>query len=279
MSSHQQKKLDKEQLKMFRDRFELPLSDQDLEGARFYRPAPDSPEMRYLFECRNRLGGFVPNRCLESPRLTTPRIATFGEFSLKSEDREISTTVAFVRMLSSLLKDDKVGKLIVPIVADEARTFGMESLFRKVGIYSHCGQLYEPEDRSDLLYYNEATDGQILEEGINEAGALSSWIAAGTSYSNHGVPMIPFYIFYSMFGFQRVADLVWAAADSRARGFLLGATAGRTTLSWEKVYRHQDEKRSASLRCRQPGLSCIRPEKGASLTRIAVILVKLLECL
>lgn len=239
MSAHQQKKLHIDALRSFRDRFELPLSDEDLENARFYRPPPDSPEMRYLIECRTRLGGFVPRRSVEAPKLTTPRSAAFGGFSFKSETREMSTTVAFVRMLSALLKEDKVGRYIVPIVADEARTFGMESLFRRVGIYSHCGQLYEPEDQTDLLYYKEALDGQILEEGINEAGALSSWIAAGTSYSQHGAPMLPFYIFYSMFGFQRVADLIWAAADSRARGFLLGATAGRTTLSGEGL-QHQD---------------------------------------
>ena len=239
MSSHQQKKLNGDALKSFRDRFELPLSDQDLKDARFYRPSPDSPEMRYLLECRNRLGGFVPCRAVEAPKITTPKVAAFCDFCLKSESREMSTTVAFVRMLSALLKDGNVGKYIVPIVADEARTFGMESLFRKIGIYSHCGQLYEPEDQTDLLYYKEAIDGQILEEGINEAGALASWIAAATSYSQHGVSMLPFYIFYSMFGFQRVADLIWVAADSRARGFLLGATAGRTTLSGEGL-QHQD---------------------------------------
>ena len=239
MSSHQQKKLGHDALRFFRDRFALPLSDQDLEEARFYRPPSDSPEMRYLLECRDRLGGFVPCRAVQAPKLTTPRIAAFAEFCLKPEARAVSTTVAFVRMLSTLLKDANVGKRIVPIVADEARTFGMESLFRKIGIYSHCGQLYEPEDQTHLLYYKEAMDGQILEEGINEAGALSSWIAAATSYSHYGVAMMPFYIFYSIFGFQRVADLIWAAADSRARGFLLGATAGRTTLSGEGL-QHQD---------------------------------------
>ena len=239
MSAHQHKKLNMEDLKSFRDHFELPLSDQDLEEARFYRPSEDSPEMQYLFERRARLGGFLPNRTAAAPQLPIPARAVFADFSFQSEAREMSTTVAFVRMLSALLKDSALGRQIVPIVADEARTFGMESLFRKVGIYSHCGQLYEPEDQKGLLYYKEAVDGQILEEGINEAGALSSWIAAGTAYSNHGTPMLPFYIFYSMFGFQRVADLIWAAADSRARGFLLGATAGRTTLSGEGL-QHQD---------------------------------------
>jgi pyruvate dehydrogenase E1 component len=239
MSAHQQKKLNSDALKSFRSRFHLPLSDQDLEEGRFYRPRADSREMQYLLERRKHLGGFVPERSSVAPQLTTPKVASFAEFSLQPEAREMSTTVAFVRMLSSLLKDSAVSRYIVPIVADEARTFGMEPLFRRIGIYSHCGQLYEPEDQTDLLYYKEARDGQILEEGINEAGALSSWIAAGTSYSQHGVPMLPFYIFYSMFGYQRVADLIWAAADSRTRGFLLGATAGRTTLSGEGL-QHQD---------------------------------------
>jgi pyruvate dehydrogenase E1 component len=239
MSAHQQKKLNGEALRSFRDRFDLPLSDNDVENARFYRPSPDSPEMRYLHERRTILGGFVPERSTKSDKLHAPKAADFGGFAFGSETREMSTTVAFVRMLTGLLKTDGLGRFIVPIVADEARTFGMESLFRKIGIYSHCGQLYEPEDQADLLYYKEARDGQILEEGITEAGALSSWIAAGTSYSHHGIPTLPFYIFYSVFGFQRVGDLLWAAADSRSRGFLLGATAGRTTLSGEGL-QHQD---------------------------------------
>ena len=239
MSAHQQKKLDNEALRSFRDRFELPLSNEDVENARFYRPSPDSPEIRYLLERRERLGGFVPARTTRAQMLQAPKGKAFAEFAFEPGQREMSTTVAFVRMLSGLLKDSGLGCRIVPIVADEARTFGMESLFRKVGIYSHCGQLYEPADQSDLLYYKESIDGQILEEGINEAGALSSWIAAGTSYSHHGVPMLPFYIYYSVFGFQRVGDLIWAAADSRARGFLVGATAGRTTLSGEGL-QHQD---------------------------------------
>jgi pyruvate dehydrogenase E1 component len=239
MSSHQQKKLNSEALEWFRDRFDLPLSTQDVEAANFYRPAPDSPEMRYLLDRRKRLGGFVPERSIRAAKLEVPTRQAFAGFAFESENREMSTTVAFVRMLTGLLKQESLARYLVPIVADEARTFGMESLFRRVGIYSHCGQRYEPEDQSDLLYYKEAKDGQILQEGITEAGALSSWIAAGTSYTHHGIAMLPFYIFYSIFGFQRVGDLLWAAADSRSRGFLLGATSGRTTLSGEGL-QHQD---------------------------------------
>jgi len=239
MSAHQQKKLGLEALLSFRDRFALPLSDEDVDNARFYRPAADSREMRYLHDCRRRLRGYVPMRSLKAHKIDAPRREGFAAFAFEQQTRELSTTVAFVRMLTGMLKDSQMGPCLVPIVADEARTFGMESLFRKIGIYSHCGQLYEPEDHDALLYYKESRDGQILEEGITEAGALSSWIAAGTSYSHHGVPMVPFYIYYSIFGFQRVGDLIWAAADSRARGFLLGATAGRTTLSGEGL-QHQD---------------------------------------
>jgi len=239
MSAHQQKKLDSEALRSFRDRFELPLSDEEVESARFYRPPQDSPEMQYLLECRRKLGGSLPARATRAQELDTPKRAAFADFAFEPSDREMSTTVAYVRMLTGLLKDATLGRRIVPIIADEARTFGMESMFRKYGIYSHCGQLYEPADHEDFLYYRESTDGQILEEGINEAGALSSWIAAGTSYSHHGIPMLPFYTYYSVFGFQRVGDLIWAAADSRARGFLVGATAGRTTLSGEGL-QHQD---------------------------------------
>jgi len=239
MSAHQQKKLNSEALRAFRDRFELPLSDEQVDNAEFYRPPEDSPEMCYLHERRRALRGFIPARPMKSHVVDTPRRDAFAKFAFCSEEREMSTTVAFVRMLSGLLKDSQLGRHIVPIVADEARTFGMESLFRRIGIYSHCGQLYEPEDQRHLLYYKESREGQILEEGITEAGALSSWIAAATSYSHHGLPMLPFYIYYSIFGFQRVGDLVWAAGDSRARGFLLGATAGRTTLSGEGV-QHQD---------------------------------------
>jgi pyruvate dehydrogenase E1 component len=239
MGTHQQKKLDDEALKSFRDRFALPLSDEDVTGLRFYRPAAEAPEMRYLHAKRERLGGYLPERKTESLRLPVPPRTAFAKVLEGSAGREQSTTMQYVQLLSQLLKDPGLGKHVVPIVADEARTFGMQSLFRNIAIYSPYGQLYEPEDREELLYYKEAKDGQILEEGITEAGALASWIAAATSYSTHGVPMLPFYIFYSMFGFQRVGDLIWAAADSRSRGFLIGATAGRTTLAGEGL-QHQD---------------------------------------
>ena len=239
MSAHQQKKLDDEALAWFRDRFELPLSDEDVRQAKFFRPPDGSPELQYLLERRKQLGGFLPERADAAPTISSPPAVEFGHFAFEPEGREYSTTVAFVRMMANLLRNRSCGRHIVPIVADEARTFGMQSLFRQAGIYSCCGQVYEPEDHDDFLWYKEARDGQILQEGINEAGALSSWIAAGTSYSNHGIPMLPVYIFYSMFGFQRVGDLVWAAADSRARGFLVGATSGRTTLSGEGL-QHQD---------------------------------------
>jgi pyruvate dehydrogenase E1 component len=239
MGTHQQKKLDDEALKAFRDRFALPLSDEDVTGLRFYRPADDAPEMRYLRSRRERLGGYLPERKTQAARLPVPALSAFAKLLEGSHGREHSTTMVYVQLLSQLLKDPGLGRHIVPIVADEARTFGMQSLFRQVAIYSPFGQLYEPEDREELLYYKEAKDGQILEEGITEAGALASWIAAATSYSTHGVPMLPFYVFYSMFGFQRVGDLIWAAADSRSRGFLVGATAGRTTLAGEGL-QHQD---------------------------------------
>jgi pyruvate dehydrogenase E1 component len=239
MSAHQQKQIDAEGLLWLRDRFGLPLSDEDASKAAFYRPPSDSPEVTYLLARRQALGGFLPSRNTSKRILGVPTSPSLAAFSSKSEEREISTTVAFVRMLSHLLKDAVWGPSVVPIVADEARTFGMQSLFRTVGIYSSCGQLYEPQDQAHLLHYKESRDGQILEEGITEAGALSSWIAAATSYSSHGVSTLPFYIFYSVFGFQRVGDLIWAAADSRARGFLIGATAGRTTLSGEGL-QHQD---------------------------------------
>ena len=239
MGAHQAKKLEDDALLAFRDRFALPISDDDVHALRFYKPADESAEMRYLHGRREKLGGYLPAREHAAPSLAVPALQTFGRLLEGSKEREESTTMVFVKMLSQLLKDPKIGKRIVPIVADEARTFGMQSLFRQVAIYSSVGQLYEPEDKDELLYYKEARDGQILEEGITEAGAMSSWIAAATSYSTHGVPMLPFYIFYSMFGFQRVGDFIWAAADSRARGFLLGATAGRTTLSGEGL-QHQD---------------------------------------
>ncbi|HEV7804127.1 MAG TPA: pyruvate dehydrogenase (acetyl-transferring), homodimeric type, partial [Burkholderiales bacterium] len=239
MGAHQAKKLEDDALTAFRDRFSLPLSDDDVHHLRFYKPAADSAEMRYLHARREKLGGYIPARTHAAPALPVPALAAFTRILEGSKAREESTTMVFVRILAQLLKDPNIGKRIVPIVADEARTFGMQSLFRQIAIYSSVGQLYEPEDRDELLYYKEAKDGQILEEGINEAGAMSSWIAAATSYSAHGVPMLPFYIFYSMFGFQRVGDFIWAAADSRARGFLIGATAGRTTLSGEGL-QHED---------------------------------------
>ncbi len=239
MAAHQAKKLEDDVLLAFRDRFALPLSDSDVHELRFYKPAADSPEMKYLHARRQALGGYIPKRAPKGPVLPVPALDSFARLLEGTGDREQSTTMVFVNMLSQLLRDKTIGKHIVPIVADEARTFGMQSLFRQVAIYSPHGQLYEPEDKDELLYYKEAKDGQILEEGITEAGAVSSWIAAATSYSAHGVPMIPFYIFYSCFGFQRVGDLVWSAGDSRARGFLLGATAGRTTLSGEGL-QHED---------------------------------------
>lgn len=239
MTSHQAKKLDLGALKAFRDRFALPLSDDDVAALRFYKPADDSPEMAYLHERRRALGGALPARKPQAPVLPVPPLAGWGGFALQADGKEMSTTMAAVRMFAGLLKDEALGPRIVPIVADEARTFGMASLFRQIGIYSPHGQLYEPEDAGSMLSYREAKDGQLLEEGITEAGALASWIAAGTSYSVHGLPMLPMYIYYSMFGFQRVGDLIWAAADQRVRGFLFGATAGRTTLGGEGL-QHQD---------------------------------------
>jgi pyruvate dehydrogenase E1 component len=237
--THQQKKLNEADLRTFRTRFGIPISDDEIADAPFYRPPDDSPELQYLRERRRALGGFMPTRVVRSEPLHAPIDALFEEFSQGTEGRKASTTMVFVRILSKLLRDKEIGDLIVPIVPDEARTFGMESLFRQVGIYSHVGQKYEPVDMDTLLYYKEAQDGQILEEGITEAGSLSSFIAAGTAYATHGINTIPFFIFYSMFGFQRVADLIWAGADSRTRGFLLGATAGRTTLAGEGL-QHQD---------------------------------------
>ena len=239
MTTHQQKKLDDEALLAFRDRFALPISDADCLALKFYRPAPDSAEIRHLQARRAALGGHIPRRNTQSPRLPAPEVAQWGRFALEADGKEMSSTMAIVRMLTALLKDATVGPRIVPIVADEARTFGMANLFRQIGIYSAQGQLYEPEDIGSVLYYREAHDGQILEEGITEAGAISSWTAAGTSYSVNGLPMLPFYIYYSMFGFQRIGDLIWAAADQRTRGFLVGATSGRTTLGGEGL-QHQD---------------------------------------
>lgn len=237
--THQQKKLNEEELLQFRSRFNIPISDEDVKKVPFYRPAEDSEEMKYLQERRKALGGYVPARQETSEPLSPPPEEFFNEFYQGTEDREVSTTMAYVRILTQLLKDKTIGKFIVPIIPDEARTFGMEGLFRQFGIYSHVGQNYEPVDADSLLYYKEAVDGQILEEGINEAGAISEFIAAGTAYSTHGINTIPFYIYYSMFGPQRVGDLIWAAADSRCRGFLIGGTAGRTTLNGEGL-QHQD---------------------------------------
>ncbi|MDF3203035.1 alpha-ketoglutarate dehydrogenase [Pseudomonas sp. 1912-s] len=239
MTTHQQKKLDREALIAFRNRFQLPLTDEQTESLSFYKPAPDSLEMCYLHQRRADLGGYVPSRGQQAPAVSVPPVSGYGAFATQADGKEMSTTMAFVRMLTNLLKDKALGPRIVPIVADEARTFGMANLFKQIGIYSSVGQRYEPEDIGSILSYREATDGQILEEGISEASAISSWVAAATSYSVHGLRMLPFYIYYSMFGFQRVGDLIWAAADQRARGFLLGATAGRTTLGGEGL-QHQD---------------------------------------
>jgi pyruvate dehydrogenase E1 component len=237
--THQQKKMNDSDLKIFRTRFGIPISDEEIADAPFYRPAEDSAELQYLRERREALGGYVPSRKVRVQSMAPPPDALFEEFHKGTEGRKASTTMVFVRILSKLLRDKELGHLIVPIIPDEARTFGMESLFRAIGIYSHVGQKYEPVDMDTLLYYKEAKDGQILEEGITEAGSMSSFIAAGTAYATHGVNAIPFFIYYSMFGFQRVADLIWAGADSRVRGFLLGATAGRTTLAGEGL-QHQD---------------------------------------
>jgi len=237
--THQQKKLNEDELREFRTRFGIPISDEDVAQAPFYKPPEDSQEMKYLKERRESLGGSLPHRKVKPVSLPDPDQKAFDEFQKGSGDRELSTTMAFVRILGKLLKDKEIGKYIVPIVPDEARTFGMEALFRQCGIYSSVGQLYDPVDSDQLLYYKETKSGQILEEGITEAGSMSSFIAAGTSYASHGIPTIPFFIFYSMFGMQRIGDLVWAAADIRCRGFLLGATAGRTTLNGEGL-QHQD---------------------------------------
>ena len=237
--THQQKKLNEDELREFRSRFGIPLNDSDCIEVPFYRPQEDSEEIRYLRARRETLGGYTPSRAVRSKPLVADHDELFKEFSEGSDGREVSTTMAFVGMLRKMLKDSEMGKLIVPIVPDEARTFGMESLFRTVGIYSSVGQKYEPVDASTLLYYKEAQDGQILEEGITEAGSVASFIAAGSAYATHGINTIPFFIYYSMFGFQRIADFIWAAADMRTRGFLLGGTAGRTTLSGEGL-QHQD---------------------------------------
>src|SRR6201994_2367982 len=239
MIAHQQKKLSEEDLRAFRDRFNIPVSDEDIARLPFRKPDEGSDEARYLQERRASFGGYLPARGREAQPLVVPPLESFSQALEGTGDREISTTMAFVRILTSLLKDKNIGKNIVPIVPDEARTFGMEGLFRQIGIYSSVGQLYTPQDAETLMSYREDKKGQMIEEGINEAGSLCSWIAAGTAYANQGIAMVPFYIFYSMFGFQRVGDFIWAAGDIQARGFLLGATAGRTTLAGEGL-QHQD---------------------------------------
>ncbi|MGZ5225437.1 MAG: pyruvate dehydrogenase (acetyl-transferring), homodimeric type, partial [Burkholderiales bacterium] len=237
--THQQKKMGTSSIRAFRDRFRLPIPDEKVDEVPFYCPPEDAPEMQYMRSRIEELGGSVPARRRKAAPLEVPQLTAF-EAQLKGTDgREISTTMAFVRILNTIIRDKKIGKLVVPIVPDESRTFGMEGMFRQLGIYSHVGQLYRPQDAEQLMYYKEDKNGQILEEGINEAGAMCSWIAAATSYSTNGQSMIPFYIYYSMFGFQRIGDLAWAAGDMRARGFLLGGTAGRTTLNGEGL-QHED---------------------------------------
>jgi pyruvate dehydrogenase E1 component len=238
-ATHSQKKMDIEALSTFAKRFNIPLTDEQIEKAEYYKPAENSPELQYMQAQRKSLGGYLPSRTHLAAPLDVPPLSTFDALLQGTGDREMSTTMAFVRILTALARDKKIGNNVVPIVPDEARTFGMEGMFRQLGIYSSVGQLYEPQDKSQVMFYKEDTSGQILEEGINEAGAMSSWIAAATAYSSHGVNMIPFYIYYSMFGFQRIGDLAWAAGDMQARGFLIGATAGRTTLAGEGL-QHQD---------------------------------------
>jgi len=237
--THQQKKMNEDELRAFRTRFNIPVGDNEVASTPFYRPSDDSPEIKYMRDRRKALGGYLPSRKVRSQPLQPLSAELFDEFYKGTEGRKASTTMVFVRLLSKLLRDKQLGRLIVPIVPDEARTFGMEALFRQVGIYSHAGQMYEPVDMDTLLYYKEASDGQILEEGITEAGSISSFIAAGTAYATHAVNTIPFFIYYSMFGFQRIGDLIWAAGDSRTRGFMLGGTSGRTTLAGEGL-QHQD---------------------------------------
>jgi pyruvate dehydrogenase E1 component len=237
--THQQKKLNERELREFRDRFGIPIGDRDLLETPFYRPAEDSEEIEYLKERRQALGGYVPRRIVRSKPLEPISLGELSDFLESTGTREVATTMAMVRLLQRLMSDERIGKLIVPIVPDEARTFGMDALFRKFGIYSHFGQQYEPADSDVVLYYREAKDGQLLEEGITEAGSMASFSAAGTAYATHGVNTIPFFFFYSMFGFQRIGDLIWQNADMRGKGFLIGATAGRTTLAGEGL-QHQD---------------------------------------
>jgi pyruvate dehydrogenase E1 component len=237
--AHQAKKMKGEHVRAFRDRFHVPIPDDKLEEIPFYRPPEDSHEMKWLRSHVSALGGSLPARRRKAEPLQAPPLSAFDAMIKGSGERELSTTMAFVRILTAMMRDKNIGRRVVPIVADEARTFGMEGMFRQFGIYSHVGQLYRPQDADQLMFYKESKDGQILQEGITEAGAICSWIAAGTSYSTHGVQMIPVFLFYSMFGFQRVGDLCWAAGDSRARGFLIGGTSGRTTLNGEGL-QHQD---------------------------------------
>ncbi|MCI0668293.1 MAG: pyruvate dehydrogenase (acetyl-transferring), homodimeric type, partial [Methylococcaceae bacterium] len=265
-TTHSQKKMAQDEIRAFRDRFSIPIPDEKLEELPFYKPAADSPEMKYIRERREALGGYLPARRQDAPLLQIPGLEMFDAVTKGSGDHAISTTMVYVRILSTLLRDQKIGKYIVPIIPDEARTFGMEGLFRQYGIYSSVGQLYEPVDAGQIMYYREDKRGQILEEGITEAGALSSWMAAGTAYSNHNTQMIPFYIFYSMFGFQRVGDLIWAAGDMQARGFLIGGTSGRTTLAGEGL-QHQDGH-SLLLAATVPTCICYDPAFGYELAVI-----------
>ena len=238
-TTHQQKKMELEHMKRFRDRFNIPIPDDEIEEIPYIKLDDDSEEKKYLLERRKELGGFIPKRSHSAPALELPPLSIFDAVLKDSGDRELSTTMAFVRIITALIRDKKIGKNIVPIVPDEARTFGMEGLFRSIGIYSSSGQMYEPEDSGKVMWYREDTKGQILEEGINEAGSMSEWVSAATAYSNYNVNMVPFYIYYSMFGFQRVGDLCWLAGDIQAKGFLIGGTAGRTTLNGEGL-QHQD---------------------------------------
>jgi pyruvate dehydrogenase E1 component len=237
--THQQKKMSIESIKRFRDRFQIPIPDDKIEDVPLVKFPPGSPEAEYMKARRMELGGFLPTRRRKADPLVVPPLAAFERFLKSTEEREISTTMAFVQILQTIIRDKNIGKRVVPIVPDESRTFGMEGMFRQLGIWNQLGQLYTPQDADQLMFYKESKDGQVLQEGINEPGAMCDWIAAATSYSTHGVPMIPFYIFYSMFGFQRVGDLAWAAGDMRSRGFLLGGTAGRTTLNGEGL-QHED---------------------------------------
>ena len=232
-TTHQQKKLDEKDLLYYRDRFDVPLTDQQVKNIEYYKPSENSPEIKYLKECRLKLGGNLPERSSFAKPIKTPAVDIFNAMKESTGKKEMSTTMVLVRMLTSLLRDKNVAPRLVPIIPDEARTFGMEGFFQKIGIYAHEGQKYEPVDSEQLSSYREDKKGQVLEEGITEAGAMSSWIAAGTSYTNHDISMIPIYLFYSMFGFQRTGDFAWAAGDNQTRGFLIGATAGRTTLAGE----------------------------------------------